>query len=215
LCRELGDLAGVASILTTLARLTYSQGDFSSPTPWLEEVLSLSRQLGDQVREEEALITYGTLAYWQGDYQRAIAFYEEGILLGEKIGYHYQNLWAQIYKAYAVLRQEDIHKAQQLFANGIYDMQKANLLIGLVFAMEGLASLHVNQGQAERGVQLFAWADTMREKMADPRPPVEQASIERDVAIIRSKIDDAEFTRLLGDGQAMTVEQAIDFALQG
>ena len=215
LCRELGDLAGVASILTTLARLTYSQGDFSSPTPWLEEVLSLSRQLGDQVREEEALITYGTLAYWQGDYQRAIAFYEEGILLGEKIGYHYQNLWAQIYKAYAVLRQEDIHKAQQLFANGIYDMQKANLLIGLVFAMEGLASLHVKQGQAERGVQLFAWADTMREKMADPRPPVEQASIERDVAIIRSKIDDAEFTRLLGDGQAMTVEQAIDFALQG
>ena len=215
LCRELGDLAGVASILTTLARLTYSRGDFSSPTPWLEEVLSLSRQLGDQVREDEALITYGTLAFWQGDYQRAIAFYEEGILLGEKIGYHYQNLWAQIYTAYAVLRQGDIHKAHLLFANGIHDMQKANLLIGLVFAMEGLASLQVNQGQAERGVQLFAWADALREKLGDPRPPVEQASVERDLAIIRSKVDEGEFTRLSTEGRTMTVEQAIDFALQG
>jgi predicted ATPase/class 3 adenylate cyclase len=214
LCRELGDLAGVASILTTLARLTYSQGDFSSPAPWLEEVLSLSRHLGDQVREDEALITYGTLAYWQGDYQRAIAFYEEGILLGEKIGYHYQNLWAQIYMAYAVLRQGDIHKAHQLFANGIHDMQRANLLIGLVFAMEGLASLHVNQGQVERATQLFAWANAMREKIGDPRPPVEQTSMEKDLAVIHFGMDDTEFTRLSADGRTMTVEQAIALALE-
>lgn len=213
LCRELGDLAGVASILTTLARLTYSQGDFSSPAPWLEEVLSLSRQLGDQVREDEALITYGTLAYWQGNYQRAIAFYEEGILLGEKIGYHYQNLWAQIYMAYAVLRQGEIHKARQLFANGIHDMQKANLLIGLVFAMEGLANLHVNQGQIQRAARLFAWADAMREKMGDPRPPVEQASVERDLATIRSQMDDVEFAQLLAQGRSITVEQAIGLAM--
>jgi len=214
LCRELGDLAGVASILTTLARLTYSQGDFSSPTTWLEEVLSLSRQLGDQVREEEALITYGTLSYWQGGYQKAIAFYEEGILLGEKIGYHYQNLWAQIYMAYAVLRQGDIHKAHLLFANGIHDMQKANLLIGLVFAMEGLASLHVNQGQAKRAAQLFAWANAMRVKLGDPRPPVEQASVERDLAVIHSKVDESEFAKFSAEGRTMTVEQAIALVLE-
>ena len=213
LCRELGDLAGVASILTTLARLTYSQGDFSSPTPWLEEVLSLSRQLGDQVREEEALITYGTLSYWQGDYQRAAALYEEGILLGEKIGYHYQNLWAHIYMAYAVLRQGNTHKAHLLFVDGIYNMQKANLLIGLVFAMEGLASLHVKQGQAERGVQLFAWADAMREKMGDPRPPVEQASVERDLAVASTKLTKAEFENFSAAGSTMTIEQAITLVL--
>jgi predicted ATPase len=214
LCRELGDLAGVASILTTLARLTYSQGDFSSPAPWLEEVLSLSRQLGDQVREDEALITYGTLAYWQGDYQRAIAFYEQGILLGEKIGYHYQNLWAQIYMAYAVLRQGDIPKAHQLFANGIHDMQKANLLIGLVFATEGLASSQVNKGQTERAARLFAWADAMRGKISDPRPPVEQASVERDLKVIHSKLSDSEFARLSTEGQRLTVEEAVALALE-
>jgi predicted ATPase len=214
LCRELGDLAGVASILTTLARLTYSRGDFSSPAPWLEEVLSLARQLGDQVREDEALITYGTLAYWQADYPRARTLYEQGISLGEKIGYHYQNLWAQIYMAYALLRQGERRHARRLFEDGIRGMQKADLVIGLVFALEGLASLHAAHGQAERAAMLFSWASTMRGKMGDPRPPVEQASIERDLDLVHSRLNDSDFVRLSGEGQRLTVEEAVALALE-
>ncbi len=214
LCREMGDLAGVASILTTLARLTYSQGDFSSPAPWLEEVLALSRQLGDQVRETEALITYGALAYWQKNYPQARAYYEEGISLGEKIGYYYQNLWAHIYMAYAILRQGDIPTARELFQEGIRGMQKADLLIGLVFAVEGLASLYVHEAQLERAVRLFAWTEAMRENMGDPRPPVEKASIERDLAVIHSKLDDAEFADFTAEGRTMTVEEAIASTLE-
>jgi tetratricopeptide (TPR) repeat protein len=180
----------------------------------LEEVLSLSRQLGDQVREDEALITYGTLAYWQGDYSRARALYEEGILLGEKIGYHYQNLWAYVYMAYAVLRQGDLQKARQLFEDGIRGMQKANLVIGLVYAVEGLASLHVNRGQAERAARLFTWADAMRGKMGDPRPPVEQASVERDLDFVHSRLNDSDFARLSTEGKRLTVEEAVALALK-
>jgi len=214
LCRELGDLAGVASILTTLARLTYSRGDFSSPAPWLEEVLSLARQLGDQVREEEALITYGTLAYWQGDYPRAVALYEQGIALGDKIGYYYQNLWAYVYMAYALLRQGELQSARQLFEDGMRGMQKADLVIGLVFAVEGLASLHANQGQAERAARLFAWADAMRAKMGDHRPPVEQASVERDLEVIHFQLNDTTFERLWAEGDTLTMAQAIKIALE-
>jgi non-specific serine/threonine protein kinase len=214
LCRELGDLAGVASILTTLARLTYSSGDLSSPAPWLDEVLALSRQLGDPMREDEALITYGALAYWQGDFQQARTYYEEGIALAEKIGYYYQNLWAHIYMAYAVLHQGDIQKARELFENGIRSMQKADLVIGIVFAMEGLASLYVNQNQHERAAQLFAWVDVTREKLGDHRPPVEQASIEKDLAVIRSNLSGAEFANFSIEGSTMTTEQAIALALE-
>jgi predicted ATPase len=213
LCRELGDLTGVASILTTLSRLTYCQGDFSSPVPWLEEVLSIARQLGDQVREDEALITYGTLVYWQGDYPRARSLYEEGIRLGEKIGYHYQNLWAHIYLGYALMREGDLQTARQFFASGIRGMQKADLVIGLVFALEGLASLHVKNGKAGRSASLFAFADAMRKKMADPRPPIEKDSVERDLETIRSTLSDSDFQRLTVDGQVMTLEDALALAM--
>lgn len=213
LCRELGDLAGVASILTTLARLTYSRGEFSSPGPWLDEVLAIARQLGDRVREDEALITYGTLAYWQDDYAQAVSYYEQGISLGEKIGYRYQNLWAQIYMAYAVMKQGDYQRARSLFEEGIRGMKEANLVIGLVFAMEGLASLYVKEGIFQRAVLLFAWADTTRGRMGDTRPPVEQTSVDRDLAVLRSQMDDSSFETLWREARGLTQEGAIVIAL--
>jgi tetratricopeptide (TPR) repeat protein len=180
----------------------------------LEEALAISRELGDQIREDEALITYGTLAYWQGDYPRAKALYEEGIVLGEKIGYYYQNLWAQIYMAYTILRQGDLQTAREIFADGIREMRKADLVIGLVFALEGLASLYAQHGQSPRAVQMFAWTNPMRGKIGDPRPPIEQASIERDLAFLGSQLDASQFENLSAEGRSMTMEQAIALALE-
>jgi DNA-binding NarL/FixJ family response regulator len=54
----------------------------------------------------------------------------------------------------------------------------------------------------------------MREELGDHRPPVEQNAVERDLAIIHSKLNDAEFAKFSEEGRAMTVEQAIAFALE-
>ena len=214
LCRELGNLTGIAGALIVLARLTYWMGDLKSPSAWLEEARSITRQLNDRTGEAYTLNAYGILAYWQGDYPQAIAYYEEAILLSEKIGDHFQNLWAHVHMAYVVLRQGDIQRAREMFATSIQDTQKADLLIGTVFAIEGLASLNVNQNQPERAARLFAWADAIRDQIGDLRPPIEQNSVEGDLGVIHSKIDDAEFAKLSAEGCTMTVEQAIALALE-
>jgi tetratricopeptide (TPR) repeat protein len=214
LYRELGHLSGITNSLTMLARLTFWSGDFSSPAPWLEEALSISRRLGDQVSEEVTLIALGILAYWQGDYGQANACYEEAIILSEKIGDHFLYLWAHVHMAYAVLRQGDLHQARGMFEDSIQSTQKAGLMIAVIFAIEGLASLHVNQGKYQLTIQLYVWADSIREKIGDLRPPVEQASVEKDLAIIHSKVDDAEFARLTAEGRTMTMEQIIALALE-
>jgi len=181
---------------------------------WLEEALSLARQLGDQAGEIYVIATYGDLTYWQRDYPQAIAYFENVIQFSEKVGDHYQSLWAQVKMAYAMLRQGNIQKAHTLFADSIQNTQKANMTIALIYAMEGVASLHVNQGQLERAIQLFAWADAMREQIGDHRPPVEQASVERDLAVIHSKLNEADFVKLSTEGSTMTIEQAITLALE-
>ena len=214
LARELGDLSGIVSHLCWLSRLVFWRGDFASPSVWLEEALSIARQLGDQAGEIYVNSTYGELSYWQGNYPQAIAYFENAIQLSEKIGEHYQSIWAQVKRAYTVLRQGDIQRAHQMFEESIRSMQKADLVIGLVFAIEGLASLHVNQDQPERAARLFAWADAIREKIGDHRPPVEQTLVERDLAIINSKLNDSDFASLSAEGQAMTVEEAVAFALE-
>jgi predicted ATPase/class 3 adenylate cyclase/Tfp pilus assembly protein PilF len=214
LFRELGHLSGIAGSLTELARRTIWMGDVSLPAPWLEEALSISRQLGDQTREAEILIAFGHLAYWQGDYRRANAYFEEAILLSEKIGEHYQNLWAHVHMAYAVLQQGDIQRAREMFEDNIRSTQKAGSMIAIVNTVEGVASLYVNQEQPERAARLFAWADMMREKTDIHRHPVEWASVERDLEVIHTKLNDSDFARLSAEGQSLTVDEALALALE-
>ena len=212
--RELGNLSGIAACLILIARTTIWEGDLSSPAPWLKEALSICRQIGNHTNECEALEVYGTLAFWQGDYKQAHAYYQEALMLSEKNGNSFQNLWAHIFMAYATFRLGDIQKAREMFEVSIQRTHKAGLTIALIFAIEGLASLHVNQNQSKRAARLFAWADALRDQIGDHRPPIEQASIDKDLAVIHSQLDDAEFTRLAAEGRTMTVEQVIALALE-
>lgn len=101
-----------------------------------------------------------------------------------------------------------------MFRLGIQQFQKANNVIGLAYAIEGLASLLVKQDQSEQAERLFAWADAVREKFNDFRPPIEQASVEKDLAVIRSKLNHVQLASLSAEARSMTVEQATAYALE-
>ena len=214
LFRELGHLSGMAICLNELAHRAIWSGDFSSPIPWLEEARELHRQLGNTLREADTLSYYGLLAYWQGDYRQARTSYEECAKLYNKVGHLLNVSWSRVDIAYIVLRQGDFQEAKEMFRSCIQQFQKANNTIALIYAMEGLGSMNVEQGKAERAVLLFAWADAMRERIGDHRPPVEQASVDSDLAVIHSKLSDSDFATLSTEGQAMTVEEAVTLALE-
>ena len=55
---------------------------------------------------------------------------------------------------------------------------------------------------------------TLRGKIGDPRPPVERASVERDLESIHSKLSESDFARLSTEGQRLTVDEAVVLALE-
>lgn len=85
---------------------------------------------------------------------------------------------------------------------------------GVCFSIEGLASLAVRQKQPDRAVRLIAWTDASRRTMLDSRPPVEQADVDRDLAAIREMIDKETFDAAYDEGQVMTMEQVVAYALE-
>ena len=214
LYREVGHLSGIALCLMDLAEIMIAGGNFSSLRPLLEEALTIYRQLESQAGEANVLMFYGRLAFWQGDYSQACTYFEQSILLYEKVGASW-SAWSRVHMAYSLLRQGDVVQARETFELSLQQFEKAGYINGLIFTIEGFASWHVNQGQAEHATQLFAWADIMREKMDDDRPPVEQESVERDLAIIRSHLDDIVFEKAYQTGRTMTTEQAIALGREG
>jgi predicted ATPase/class 3 adenylate cyclase len=214
LCRELGHLSGIANNLRALAQRLIWGGDFETPVSFLEEAGGLYRELGDLAGEASVLQIKGVLAYWKGDYPEASAYNEKAIELGEITGNRIFGLWARAFLAYTCLKQGNFQKAKQLFRVCIQNCQKREDLLGLIFTIEGLASLHLTEGAVQRATRLFAWADGMRAKATDLRPPIEQAAVERSLAELQARLGTKPFAALSAKGSMLTAEQAIAEALE-
>lgn len=210
--RALGNLSGIAWCLTVLAYHTIFEGDFSSPGPWLEEAKTLYRQLGDQPNEADVLETSGMLAERQGDYERAYTYFEQAITIYENIGI--SSSWPRVRMGHAFVRQGYHQRAREIFELTLQQFQEEDGVMGVVYTIEGFASLHVKQGRYERATRIFAWADAVREKLDDHRPPVEQADVDKDLAACLAQLNEVAFSDAYDEGKKMSVEEAIECALK-
>jgi hypothetical protein len=178
----------------------------------LEESLMVQRRLG-KGGAAGSLIGLGQLALHERNYQQARASLEEGLALSQETRQQVMSLWAVVLLGYVALRQGDAGRALALFAESQQQFYASGSKDGVAYALEGLASLAVTQGQPERAVRIYAWADATRAAIGDRRPAVEQADIDQDFTIIRSQLDEAAIAAAQDAGRAMMIEQAIAYAL--
>ncbi len=79
--------------------------------------------------------------------------------------------------------------------------------------IEGLALIASAQGNAERAARLFGVAEAARETFGITMPRQERGDHERRGATTREGLGDAAFAAAWAEGRAMTLEQAIEYAL--
>ena len=191
-------------------------GNFAQARAWLEESLQLQLPLGAP-GHITTLRYLSNLELNQGNFVDTRAYINEILLMSKNAGMimTWQYLFSLADLGYIALREGDIVLAKETFRLSVKQFLKANRFIdGVTYTIEGLASLYVNQGQFERAAQLLAWADAMREKIKDHRPAIEQKSVERDLEVIHSQLNDSEFAKVSADGQRLTMEEAVALALQ-
>ena len=215
LARARGDVITMAGALDNLGRIARDLGNFAQARAWLEESLEIQRPLGAP-GYVSTLGYLSILALYEGKLTEARAYLDEELALSRQPGMPVMlsHLWTLVNMGFVALHEGNMIEAKEKFNLTIRQFQKANSLIGMVFAIEGLANLHVRQNRPGEAARLLAWSDAMRERINDPRPPVEQAWVERDLAVIHSQINDNEFIRLSVEGRTMTVEQAIALAVE-
>ncbi len=212
--RELDNLYDMAFCLIHLSRHAIYRGDFSSPPAWLEEARTLCHALGAQPDEADAINISGLLAYWEGNHQQALTYFEQAIALDEKIGNLYWALWPRVNMAYAFLRDGNEQQAGNHFKICLQQFHKDNSAIGMVYTLEGLASLYVNRAQFELAVQLFACTDAIRKKLGNPRPPVEQGDVDISITTCLAKLGEFAFSDAYEAGQKISLEEAVAYALE-
>ncbi len=213
LCDELGDSGNRAWLLMWLGILSMRQGDYARATTLFEESITLSRAVGNPYLTSLGLGQLGVAARNQHDYRQAIALHTQSLALFRQVGgadgiaYGLRNLGID------TLRQDDYGRAAAYFAEGLGLCYENKWLA--YECLEGLAAVAHSRGDNARAARLFGAGTSLQELIGHARSPIDLADKEHRVASVRTAIGDAAFAAAWAEGRAMTLEQAIEYALQG
>jgi predicted ATPase/class 3 adenylate cyclase/Tfp pilus assembly protein PilF len=213
LARERGDVISMAGALDYLGALALRQGNLPQARLWLEESLAIQRPLGAP-GYVNTLGYLGQLARYEGHPAQARVYCEEALSMSQNAGMTSIFLWSLIDLGHIALQEGQWEETQTLFVKALRQFGAVGRKKGVLYAVEGLASLAAQQRQPERTARLFAWAATARKTNDLPLLPGERAEVDRHLALAKSQLDDATFEALWVEGREMTMEKAIQSALQ-
>ena len=84
----------------------------------------------------------------------------------------------------------------------------------VAWALEGLAEVVSRQGAVARSARLLGAANGLRQAVAVPLPPAARKRLERLLGTLRAQISEAAWTAAWAEGRAMSLEQAVAYALE-
>jgi predicted ATPase/class 3 adenylate cyclase/Tfp pilus assembly protein PilF len=216
--REIGDRLGTAEALTSLANTLGDQGDYAGARPLLEESLTLRRQLGERVGVAWTLYNIADLDRWEGDLTSAQSRYEEGLTLMRQLGHQQGAAYGLHNLGLVAYKQGDFASARALYLESLERMRKLGDRWAMAYALERLAALAA-EGQrreegARRAARLLGAAETLRDVLGSPVAPADRPDHDATVAAVCAALSGETFAAAWAEGQAMTLEQAVEYALE-
>jgi len=213
LFQKTGDLRSVAECMTELGRLQTLESDIEAAQKSLNEATTLFRQLNIKGGMSNVLQSYGRIAALKGDYEQAYVNFQESAAIAEEYGYGIFYFFARSLLGYLALYQGEITKASEIFSTTARDFFNSKNEIGVVFNLEGMAGLFILVDKLEQAAKLIGWSDSVRQKIADPRPPLEQTDVDKIITACLANMGEVAFSDAYEEGQKMTLDEAVAYAL--
>ncbi len=211
--REIGDRRGIANTLNNLGNVVCSQSDYASTRAFCEESLAIRREIGDRLGIAASLGNLGIVAYSQGDYASARAFYGESLTIFREIGDRSGIAESLINLGNVACSQGDYVAARSFYEESLTIRKETGDRRGIAESLEAFAGLAAKLGAPRQATVLWGAAEALREEIGSPLEQEEQARYDQDVAAARQALGDDAFAMDWAEGRAMSMEQAIQYAL--
>lgn len=154
------------------------------------------------------------LYFSQRDFARARQFYDRQLVIAKNANLRHSVAWALVNLAQLPLRQGDFAGARGYLEESMAFWREVGSKAGIAFVLRGLAGLAAAKDQSRRALRLFAAAQALREEIERPLEPVEVAYDEEDIQGATAQLDEMAFEAAWAEGLAMTIEEAIAYALE-
>lgn len=193
---------------------TSSKGDYALARSQLELSLAMYEDLNDRTYSGWVLAFLGEVASLQGDVARAQACYEQALpkLEGTKdipfLAIPLRRL------GQLALSQNKLVRAKAFLERSLADNWRLHDYRGVGACLAALGALSMAQGETLRAIVLFGAVATILETVGALLLPFDQQQYDRNLAAARAQADPATFEAALADGHAMSLEQAVAYALE-
>jgi predicted ATPase/class 3 adenylate cyclase len=214
LSRNADDKFGIAAALLMLGSTLGALGDRTREKQLHEEGLALSRELGYGSTLGILLFSEGYRLLLQGEYERGAGLIEEAAALYRERGYRGGLEYFLDNLGWAALLGSDRERARTYYQESLTLCKELGDKIIASESLEGMACIFASEGEAERAARLFGAAEALREAVGYQHEPEEDALREPYLAMAHSQLDEAAWHEAWTGGRAMTLEEAISYALE-
>lgn len=212
--REAGNKANIANSLNNLAVIAHVQGDYAAARLLFEESLAVKREIGDLSGVASTLNNLGVLSEQEGDYPTARAYLEESLSLLREVKDKRGMAITLNSLGDVVLEQGDYTLAHSYNYESLVLRREVGDRAGIAYALEAFAVLNARQQKFEQAVHLWGAALELRKQIGFPIRISEQERYDREILRAREAWEEGAFSSAWEQGSLLTMEQAIEIALQ-
>lgn len=211
--RQVDCKVGIAAALGNLGIAAKDRGDFAAAGVFYSESLAFYRELGEPRHLAFVLVNMGILAEKQRDYAAAHTLYEESLLLRRQSSDKEGMALSLGCLGYLDCILGDYTAARTHLIECLQRCREVGSRLDAAYALESFALLERQSGTLPRAATLYGAAAALRTAIHAPLPPDEQRENEVQITLVRDSLGTHGFAEANEKGAAMTMLQAIAFAL--
>jgi predicted ATPase/DNA-binding SARP family transcriptional activator len=211
--RKLGDTWGMAHTLLSMGNMDLRQGDYARAAQIDEEALALFREIRDKSGVAYTLGDLVSAASLRGDYQEAQAFAEEGLELDRDMGGALQIAWSLRRLGRILIQRNELGRASSLLRESLAILKQQGDSTEITTCVLRIADLALAQGRLERAARLYGACQNLSELHQAELDSHDREELERNLAVLRNMLDEAQFAPTWTQDRALTLDEAVAYAL--
>ena len=214
--RALGNAASITENLYELAGVAILDEDPARAEALLAEARAIEqREHADPNEIGWTLNALGHAAQLRGAYDRAAQLHQESLACFQVYGdQHFGLPWAYHGLGETALGMGRLDEAARWLAQGLALSQTLGDPASMSWCLAGLGSVAALDEEPERAARLWGTAEQLRQAIGCRSAPAARVTYERALSIVHGQLGDDAFAAAWAAGQAMTLEQAVAFALE-
>jgi predicted ATPase len=212
-CRALGDIPGVIRCTGTLGSIAAHQRDFATADALIAEAITLAEGSGDDWAVATGLINRLAVATERGDWPAARTLSEQALVKAREVGDEEGiaiALWSLGFLEIGEGRPDEAHR---WLAESLQVCVSLHATRRIADCLLALAAAAGENKEGVRAARLLAKAETLREETGGPWEGVDIGLHASATHAVATQLAAADAAVAWGQGDAMSLEAAVDYAL--